>query len=341
MRQRGLYWVSAWLLLWGCMLSEALADEALPSEDVAVVNATTVPKAATATECQVGLFVHQVYGLNHDDSAVGLDFWVWMHCPIHTPHTVKDLDFVNALEEPNSQVITESLGDSLYSTRRVQLEFQHRWNLTYFPFDTQTLEIIVEHNMLESDQLSLTPDASNSGIDTMRNLHHWVLQDHSFESQLYGYTTNYGMTTEPNQSDFSRLVFSFDIERRNSSMIWRLTFGMFCAVAVAMMTFFMNPSVPTLHSGQMGAVVGALFAVVVNYRSVETYLEHNYSMAFLDLLHIYSMLFVVLIGAFMLRKRYLMNHTDQEVVQPDLRMFAYCSSAFLLGCVLCFAWVLL
>ena len=56
-------------------------------------------------------------------------------------------------------------------------------------------------------------------------------------------------------SEFSRATLSVSVQRSEISLIWRLTFGMYCAVAVALLTL-MNPSVPTLHSGQMGVLVG-------------------------------------------------------------------------------------
>ena len=82
------------------------------------------------------------------------------------------------------------------------------------------------------------------------------------------------------------------MERDSVSGFFKLVAGVYAAIAIALLSFLMRPDAPTVFSGRMAVLVGALFATVVNMQVSNATLGTSEGVSMVDKIHIVAMIYV-------------------------------------------------
>lgn len=311
-------------------IPHALADVLDASHDVLEINKTHKDK------CKIGLYINELYGFDYINHTFNADFWIWSVCASpQTLHRLENLYFVNSKEVEGKKVRTE---EQVYRYRRILGRFRHFWDLQAFPFDEQNLQIMIEHGAESVNTLLYELDTEQSKMATLDYSDVWDVKKFSAQISSFTSSSTWGDPGKGRISEYNRMVFSFDIDRKSKAVFWRLTIGVFSAVMIMMMTFFVHPKVDALHNAQLTVMIGALFSVLMSYRNVGDYLGYTERLSLVDGIHIGGIIFILIAGCTVVIKRHLVCHRNRTIRHPDILGFATYVSAYVLFNVGVFVW---
>lgn len=243
---------------------------------------------------KVGVYITSIYDLGFAENDFGMDFWVWF------VHTNPDIDPKETMEIFNSESQTfeygtnESKGNYMWSVQKCRAMIKKNWEISRFPLDDQTLDVILEETDSDTSELVYIADIENSKIDPSVDLNGWNIAGFSIEPAVKTYQTTYGDPTLTGESSYARLTFTTKITRDSKRIFLKLFLGLYVAFLIALAVFFLDGS-------EIGArtslAVGALFAAVGNKYIVDSSLPDHTSFTIVDKLHnlTFALIFVSIV----------------------------------------------
>jgi len=168
------------------------------------------PAAAQATPSSntvlVGVYVLNVGEIDLRTGSYTMDFYLSMRCPTVT------CDF-GSFEFMNGRASSISLEENTTTEKfwRVQGSFYENLDLHKYPFDSHTLSIEVEDQVLTTQYLNYEPDPTYSGIDPSIVVVGWSVSGWS-QSVVGHYYQVYNQT-------YSRYIFSLNLDREPTSAV--------------------------------------------------------------------------------------------------------------------------
>ena len=199
---------------------------------------------------EIGVYVINVGKIDLQTGTYDLDFYLWIKS--------EDGNFDKSppkIEFMNGKATMEPIKiEPNYYESRVKGVFQKNMNFKNYPFETIQLTVEVE-GINDNSILELIADENESGIDKLVNIPGWNL----IESRIF--------VTEHEYSDnttFSRLIFSIDIERFILSSFLKTIFPVLIITTIAMLAFWMSPSNFTARIGLGASTLLAAVAAHLN-----------------------------------------------------------------------------
>ena len=283
-----LYRISLTLLLLAFLAPAVLSqDEELPTDTV-----------------KVGMYVFSVYDIDFPANQLNVDFYIWYTYKNDSLNPSETFELVNDKELEKQTVYTEDYGEINYQTFRCNTVIREKWDISDFPFDEHTIEIIVE-DFEDKNTIVFVPDTIGTSLDSgvMKALHHWDITGFEIKEMDYVYETNYGDPTvsTTDYPPYSRIIFSFTIKRQGASLFIKLFVGLFISILLSLVTFLINP---LDLDPRFGLSVGALFAAIANSFVIASTLPETASFTFVVILYNFSYVYIflcILISAFSLK----------------------------------------
>jgi hypothetical protein len=253
--------------------TDSLAGDSLAAEEEEVVRKDTV---------KVGVYITSIYSLGFAENDFGIDFWVWF------VHKNKDTDPKETMEIFNSESqifeygTNEEKGDYMWSVQKCRAMIKKNWEISRFPLDDQTLDVILEETDRDTSELVYIADIENSKIDPSVDLSGWKVEKFDVIPLVKSYNTTYGDPTLTGASSYARLQFTTKITRDSGRIFLKLFLGLYVAFLIALAVFFLDGS-------EIGArtslAVGALFAAVGNKYIVDSSMPDHTSFTVVDKIH--------------------------------------------------------
>lgn len=303
------------------------------------------------TVVQVGYDVIDVREIDGQSQTFAMDLYFWLQwndermafdpavigddtCRID-PHQIKEgghfwtphPEFINLREESRrgNELFTVSEDGDVYFERRFTGTFDASFELTRFPLDSQELPVFLE-SFYPRSEVVFEPVEENRGealdntIDTI-DLPAWgVLGVHSEETTF---------TWESDaDSDFSRYVYSIQVERRFGYYLWKIVVPLLLIVMLSWLVFWM--SAESLEA-QMGVSVTCILSVIAFNFVIADSLPKIPYLTLLDLWVLISYLFVFMSAVENVGCHYLTNSERQPIAD---RIDRVCRWAFPLGFLL-------
>ncbi len=266
---------------------------------LAALLAAALPSSAQAPACQLGAYVQSLGAFDVSDGSFAGRAWIWSRCPERVG-VLSHLDFVNAeeveLRFADSLRAERAGGDTLYYAYvQARGRFRHRWDVQNYPFDRHTLRIDLEHTLLDTTDVRLVADRVASGLSPEMRLDGWTVAGARFVERPVTYPTTFGDPTVPDGSEatFDRVSVEVDLVRSGWLSFLKLTVGLYIAVAVAMVTFWLRSGSGEVAGERIGLLVGALFAAFVNLSAAEAVVGRTEQLTLIDLLHFSGMAFIL------------------------------------------------
>ena len=222
----------------------------------------------------------------------------------------------------------KKIGSLYYSSRKLSGVFYYDWKLDNFPFDRHVLQIPFENSEFDVNSLVFKPDTSESTYSDNIQLDGWHITDFSIKDSKIRYKTTFGdpSASHSGESDYSRLTISIAIARNSVISFLKLSAGAYIAFGISLVTFFLNPTQPTLVSGRIGALAGCLFATLVNLRVMDGVLGLTERLTLSDKIHITIMLYILATIVETACTR-LINETGREKLSRHLDRFSFAVSS--------------
>lgn len=249
---------------------------------------------------RTGAYITAIHSFNIPEGTFDVDLWLWTIGLDPKRQPLQTMEFVDADKVVGSLDATLPRGKSFYRIRKVAATIRHHWDLGNFPFDRQTLEVKMEEATDDTIALVYDPDIASTALSPDVHLQDWRITGFRAVGGMTHYSTTFG---DPNLKpgsgdDYTRLSLFVTMKRTSYTGLFKLTAAGYAAFALAFISFFLNPDVPTLLSGRMSLLAGSLFATVISMRSASAALASDNGLTLVDKIHI-AILVYILVGTAM------------------------------------------
>lgn len=253
----------------------------------------------------VGVYITALHDFDTAGDSFGVDYWIWsVHPPELDP--LNSVEFVNAEQIESRLDQTSERGDMVWSRSKVRATVLHNWDVRNFPFDRQELRIDLRN--ADGDSLAYSADTARSGYNENIKPEGWRITRFKIEQETVNHATTLG---DPRKnlgsgSDQDHVFVTVELQRDNVTSFFKLVAAVYAAIAIACLSFLMNPEAPPVFSGRMAVLVGALFATVVSLQVSNSTLGSSESVSLVDKIHILALFYVFAAGvlAVISRKTY-------------------------------------
>lgn len=262
---------------------------------------------AQPAEVIIGSYVNKIQDLNFRENSYTLDFYIWFRWraegALADYKPLESFEIINGRIDSKSSIVEKKIDGVNYASARIEATMAENWNLASFPFDWHRSQVRIEDSVFTSQDLVFVADTTNSRLGDEIAMPGWRASNFRAEVVPKIYRTNYGDTSLPTdaQSEYSRFVFSWNIDREGWGAAVKLLSTVILATGVAFVSFMVKPSD---LDARFGMGVGALFAVAASAFVVSASVPDSASLTIADRLHMVALggIFVtLLISALCLR----------------------------------------
>lgn len=288
-----------------------------------------VPASAQAApeKVSVGVYVADIQEIDLKSHSYRLDLYMWFRWKDPDIDPSKSAEFINMFD-PADHVRTSLYDEpqkmpdgSYYAIIRDQGKFSSKFSLQRYPFDQQSLPIIVEDNIHEAHVLSYVADTSADMPITLNpkiNLPGFAIGQASLQVNDFNYPTNFGDLRTTQHPDYSRALFSIPVERP-----WLATgLKIFLPVLLILLCTALVLNIhPAYIEGRLGVVITALLTLVALQLTSASGLPEVDYMLMTDKVYLLSYLFIIATLMQVIRHSGSVHEKAFELIrQQDIRM---------------------
>ncbi|CAK0751607.1 conserved membrane hypothetical protein [Gammaproteobacteria bacterium] len=320
-----LRWFLAMIFAFLSPVSTNLADQNVPSPSAVI--SESAPAPSIPDKARLGAYIVSVHDLNFSGETFSADFWIWSDYSNPNLQILKTLEFVNAKSTlVNLQNIQEKEG-KVWAQEKVQGVFRHHWDMSNFPFDRHVLSILIEEAQSDVEKLQYVVDEDNSNFGKDIEIAGFSIQKTTFESKERDYDTNFGDPSAPPSSSYTQFRINLELERVSRILFLKLHAALYVAFIVTAVCFFIIPQIhktPQMINAVLSAMVGSIFATIINLRAADSVIGRSESLTLVDRLHFMTLMYftllgLVAIGVLITRERWTIE---------QLRYFSHWAAAF-------------
>jgi hypothetical protein len=261
-----------------------------PSGTTAIEQASDV-----AQVCRVGLAVEAIHNMDLGNGTFVADFWIWSVCPIPSLSPLTTMEFTNANSISISMADRTMTEDMAWDYAKVSGTFRHEWDLSRFPFDRQTLRIEMEDTANLASEFVYEADPGEPVPEPDSVFPNWQLTDATLEASSHTYRTTYGDPRDPDgTTEYPELTLSLTFERNDLLGFFKLTFVVYIAFLISLLSYFLNLRNPTILTARMSVISGTLFAVAVSMRTATSALSTESGLTMVDMIHIAALVAILI-----------------------------------------------
>jgi hypothetical protein len=250
--------------------------------------------AAQKDTISIGAYINSLYDFNIADNSYKAELWLWMNYKKKTrlDSFPNQIEFVNAKSSPDIQAAsTTKRGNEKWYGAKYIGEFQKKWNVNHFRFDSQKLKISIESGEYNSNQIVFKLDATNSKIKD--KIEEWEIISSKFYISNSIYNTPFGDPSLRKISSYPYFNFEDLIERKDPYLvIFKLITGLLVAFVISCCVFCIRP---INTDPRFGLSVGGLFAAIGNKYIVEGKVPATNQITLLDNIHNLTFVYILVI----------------------------------------------
>ena len=222
LKSRRLTW---WVCLMALTASLGVAAATAPAQASAPVSASPAEEIV-GTQANLAIVVTSLSDVDLEQGTFHANFYLGVTCD--EPCRADEWDLVNA----NSFTSEQTLDDSKNMWWRVSATFVFQPDLRLFPFDTQDLPIIVQHDLLTVDQLTYVPNLKRSEVNPDVGVPGWIVEPFTFTT-----TEHYSLALD---ETYSRAEFDIPIGRSTIASVMKYYIPLLIFIFLGVATLFLG-----------------------------------------------------------------------------------------------------
>lgn len=231
----------------------------------------TLAKSEEPMSVRVGLFITNIFDLDFSKSDLRAQFWIWFN------HAEPELNIQDGVEVQNAkqaqqQAYQRQISDSgqVWDAMKYDVLVAQQWQIRHYPFDIQTLRIVIESAELDASALRFEADVDGTKLSDELVFAGWTVKDLRISSSIKTYATTYGDPTLvlTGSSDYARVVVEIDIQRDGLRLVLSNFVGFVLGIGLSGLALAsvglrrLSAAVPV--GVRMDMSIGALFATVAS-----------------------------------------------------------------------------
>jgi len=256
------------------------------------------PAPSSPQEVIVGAYINDIQQLDFKTNNYAIDFYVWFRWTSPDIDPSKSMEFMNrfASDDNLREALTEApeaMPDgSRYSILRYQGRFSTKFNLEKYPFDTQSLTVIMEDTLAAAtDQIYVADGEHPVMIDPVITLPGFTVGKPTMRIVTNTYPTNFGDLSVPQAEPYSRIVISIPVTRPVVAMSLKTFVPILLIVVCASLVFFVRPR---YVEGRIGLGITALLTLVALQLTATAPLPDVDYLMMLDKIFLLAYLFIII-----------------------------------------------
>lgn len=213
---------------------------------------------------KVGAYLDRIVELSVKDTSWTADFFVWFIWRSRDIHPGETFRVVDGEITKREKIKEEVLPDgSIYALYDVEAKVTKFFDVSRFPADDHLLTLRIEDAKQDETRLHFAADAEASGVSSRAFVPGYRTGKSSVAVQPHAYRTTHGDPRLPPgyQVRYSQFIYGVPIARDGAGFYIKLFQGLYAAVAIAILAFFIKP---TDVDPRFGLGVGAFFAAIAN-----------------------------------------------------------------------------
>lgn len=240
---------------------------------------------------RIGAFINDIYDLNLSDKSFSAQFWVWFNYANPELKPLESLEIPNAKSLEYSLEFNEASSGIQWTGKKVTAVIKKDWDIRRFPFDKQTMTIVLEESDKDVGTMVYAADTENTKLEPDLTLSNWEITGFELSAETKRYNTTYGDPSLNTGSEYPRATLNIFIKRKSWGLFFSLFTGLYVAFFISSLVFFIDP---IDVDPRFGLSVGGLFAAVGNKYIVDSILPQSTTFTLVDKLHILTYLFLLL-----------------------------------------------
>ncbi|MGL4768372.1 MAG: hypothetical protein ACRCV6_09900 [Formosimonas sp.] len=272
----------------------------------------------TPSEVSVGMYLNDIQAIDLKLHNYLVDFYVWYRWKNPDLDPASSIEFVNH-SESWSTVSTSSydkpiqLADgSFYQVTHVQGKMSKKMDLHDYPFDQQTIRIIMEDTASDTGTLKYVVDKVS--VNSELKLPGFLYRSPILTATDYTHQTTFGDPRSSTASTYSRLTLDLPISRPHVNAFMKNILPILLAVICCSLAFLLHPSL--VDSRFQIAVVSLLSIVALQMTSAQDLPTIEY-MTLLDKLYVIGYFYCIYVAAALTLSTKLAHIHDDE--KSDLK----------------------
>jgi len=235
-------------------------------------------------DVRVGLYVDRIVEISVKDTGWTADFYIWFNWANDAINPGENFQVVEGSIESKEKLEETVEGGNHYALYRVTARITKFFDVSRFPCDDHLLTISIEDQGLQSYRLRFIPDIGGSAISSRVKVPGYQIYNQTITVKPHSYKTPRGNPTLPAdfKATYSQFIFGIWLQRPDFGYYFKMFQGLFAAVAIAMLAFFIKP---TDVDPRFGLGVGAFFAAIANTYVVSSLLPDSGAMTLTDMVN--------------------------------------------------------
>jgi len=239
-------------------------DEAVPDADGRAPQAPPPPGtgAAAPTTVRVGVYIDRISAYSVRESYWKAEFFIWFRWRgevVNPGATFQIIDGdLKSCEIIEDDVVNGEHYQLYLCTARITKFFE----VTRFPRDDHVLTVEVEDAEWDANHLRYVADAADSRLSARVRLPGYRVYRSGPAVKTHVYPSAYGdpRLVAGTATTYSRFVYGVWVTRLGWGYFYKIFLGLFVAVAVSLVAFYVRPT----DGPRFALGIGALFAAVAN-----------------------------------------------------------------------------
>lgn len=223
-----------------------------------------VPGFSKAFDQQIkplsGIYITKLFNLDYRQGSFDAIFWAWWVYPKTNYKPYDTTEITNASKVKVENKFEDHSSHLIRSEAKYKASIFKAWDLTYFPFDQQTLVIHLEDTKRPYHQLDFTPDTNNSGLFE-KAIPGWRVIGFHISSEEQTYKSNFGNSQQDKDSKYSVLSAHVTIKREGMQLFIAYYIGFLIAFSLSLLAFGLRSQ---LISTRLSLGISALFIAIIN-----------------------------------------------------------------------------
>jgi Neurotransmitter-gated ion-channel transmembrane region len=259
---------------------------------------TAEPAPEPPVKVVVGAYINDIQELDFKTNSYAIDLYVWFRWKAPDLDPSKTMEFMNRYASDAN--IRDELYDkpqampdgSLYSIVRYQGQFSTKFQLEKYPFDTQTLLVVMEDTIAAADTQIYLPDSEGAiTINPDITLPGFKIGKPEMRIVERPYPTNFGDLSTPDATDYSRVILTIPVTRPVVAMSLKTFVPIGLIVVCAALVFFVRPR---YVEGRIGLGITALLTLVALQLTSGASLPDVDYLMMIDKTYLLAYLFIIL-----------------------------------------------
>lgn len=221
-----------------------------------------LPYGATPHKVTVGMYLDGISSISILDSSWDPVFYIWFRWKDNDINPGENFQVVDGKIEEKNKISEQIVNGEHYAMYFVRAHITKFFTTLRFPVDDHLLTLAIEDENLLWKDLEYVPDVENSNISSRVKIPGYIVYKTDLVMKPHSYSTNFGDTEiDANKITYSQLIYGIWNARPGVGPYLKIFVGLFAAILVAMLSFFIKP----VHvDPRFGLSVGGFFGAVAN-----------------------------------------------------------------------------